>query len=350
MEKEATTKSEPSTSLPLKIRFLLSIFSFIDNSTTRRDGTINRRLLKFIDLKSPPNSKPINGVKTHDVTVDPSRNLWFRVFTPTAQLSTDHLPVIIYFHGGGFVKYGPDTKPFDTLCRGFAGRIPAVIVSVNYRLAPEFRYPSQYEDGFDVVRFLDDDNNWIHLRQMAGLSRCFVAGDSAGGNVAHHVAKRASESQFRHLKVIGLVALQPFFGGEERTDSEKRAVESSIYGLSLNRTDFFWNSFKPLSSGEEWNRDHEAINVSGPSAVDISGLDFPATLVVVGGLDILQDWQRKYYQWLKGSGKEAYIVEYPNMFHGFYAFPELPESSQLILDVADFVHKQIQKFSSDVSG
>lgn len=137
--------------------------------------------------------------------------------------------------------------------------------------------------------------------------------------------------------MIGLVAIQPFFGGEERTDSEKRL---SLL-VSMDRTDWLWNAFLPSGEAAAAGRDHEAINVCGPRATDISKVDqFPATMVFVGGLDGLQDWQRRYYEWLKRSGKEAYLVEYPNMFHAFYIFPELPESRELISQVTEFVHKQ----------
>lgn len=127
------------------------------------------------------------------------------------------------------------------------------------------------------------------------------------------------------------MAIQPFFGGEERTESEKK--EMGV--LSLSQTDRFWKSFLP----EGYDRDHEAVNVSGPNAVDVSKLNFPATLVFVGGLDILQDWQRKYYEWLERNGKEIYKVEYPRMMHGFYVFTDYNESDQLISEVEIFVHK-----------
>ena len=137
------------------------------------------------------------------------------------------------------------------------------------------------------------------------------------------------------MKVIGVVAIQPFFGGEERTDSETRLEGTPI--VSMKRTDWIWKAFLP--EGEEFNRDHPIINVSGPKAVDISKIEFPATMVVVAGFDALRDWQKRYFEWLKKSGKEVYLVEYPNMCHAFYIFPELPESGQLIAQVKDFIHK-----------
>ena len=91
------------------------------------------------------------------------------------------------------------------------------------------------------------------------------------------------------------------------------------------------------------NRDHEAAK---PSVVDISGLDYPDTMVVVAGFDPLRDWQISYCEWLQLSGKRATLVEYPNMFHAFYIFPELPEAGQLVQRIKDFVEERVASLSA----
>ncbi|KAL6213647.1 hypothetical protein ACLB2K_013094 [Fragaria x ananassa] len=295
----------------------------INEAAFRPDGTVNRRLLNLVDFKASP--KSANGVSSSDVVVDPTRDLWFRLFFPEVETESSSLPVVIYFHGGGFANYSPSFIPYDSLCRKVAGKLPAVVVSVNYRLSPEHRYPSQYDDGFDVVSFLDQNN--AVLPKNADSSRVFLAGDSAGGNLAHHVAVRfcRESSRLRRLKLIGLIGIQPFFGGEERTESEMRHEKDPM--LSVARTDWMWKAFLPAGS----TRDHEVANVSGPNeGMDISGMGFPATVVFMGGEDLLQDWQRRYCEWLRKI--EAKVVEYPRMFHGFYVFPELP-GSHFLLDV-----------------
>ncbi|XP_076933256.1 putative carboxylesterase 18 [Bidens hawaiensis] len=333
--------SPASLSLPWKSKLLLAAFNTITYVARRTDDTVNRGFLKLFDFRVPPSSKPINGVKTYDVTVDSTRNLWFRVFVPT-QDATEDIPVMVYFHGGGFAFLSPDMKNYDAMCRRMARKVNSIVVSVDYQLAPEHRYPAQHDDGFDVLKFLDDEENRsTSLPGNANVSRCFLAGDSAGGNIAHHLALRACEFDFQQLKVIGVVAIQPFFGGEERTKSEK-ANEVNV-ALSLNRTDWYWKVF--MTPGEGYNRDHPIINVSGPKAINISKMDFPATIVVVAGFDVLKDWQKKYYEWLKKSDKEAYLVEYPNTCHGFYALPELPESGYLMSELKDFMHMVLKKAS-----
>lgn len=331
----ATSEKKSSLSLPLKTRFLLGALSVVSDTSLRSNGTINRRLLNLFRFTIPPNPKPVRGVRTSDVVVDKSRNLWFRLFDPVGHLSTENdrkLPVLFFFHGGGFATLCADSTVYDFACRRFALKIPVVVVSVNYRLTPEYHYPAQHEDGFDVLKYIDDHPNV--LPEYADLSRSFLAGDSAGGNLAHFVTVKAiqSSSEFQNLNVKGLIAIQPFFGGEEKTDAERRLPSAPI--VTESRTEWMWKAYVPNS-----NKDHGAINVSGPNAIDLSQVkEFPRTMVVIGGFDPLQDWQRKYYEWLKRGGKEVELIEYPNAIHAFYVFPELPESPLLFDEIKRFIN------------
>lgn len=335
------TDSQPNQklTLPLKTRIALTVISTFTDNAQRPDGTINRRFLHLFDFRAPPNPKPVNSVSTSDFVVDQSRDLWFRLFTP--HVSGEKIPVVVFFHGGGFAFLSPNAYPYDNVCRRFARKLPAYVISVNYRLAPEHRYPAQYDDGFDVLKFLEENQGSI-LPANADLSRCFFAGDSAGGNIAHNVAIRVSREQryFTAVKLIGMISIQPFFGGEKRTEAEKRLVGAPL--VSPDRTDWCWKALLP----EGVNRDHEAVNVGGPNAVDISDLEYPETMVVVAGFDPLKDWQKSYYEWIKLSGKRATLIEYPNMFHAFYIFPELPESGQLIMRIKDFIAERVASLSA----
>ncbi|XP_058190043.1 probable carboxylesterase 18 [Rhododendron vialii] len=332
-----STARAAKPSIPWKTRLLIAGHTFAVDYSRRSNGTINRGLMNFLDAKAPASAKPIKGVTSSDITVDPSRNLWFRLYNvnPLAAAADESkLPIIVYFHGGGFSFFSSDTKPFDDFCRRLTSELPAVVVSVNYRLAPENRYPSQFDDGFDTLKFLDADEG-LHLPQNVDLSRCFIAGDSAGGNIAHHVTLRAAmnHGEFKKLRLAGLIAMQPFFGGEERTESELRLTKVPF--VNIERSDWSWRAFLPPGS----NRDHEAANIF--LGADVSGVEkYPATIVFVGGFDPLQDWQKRFYEWLSKSGKEAYLVEYPNAIHAFYGFPELPESSLLVAEVRNFIQKQ----------
>ncbi|KAI8531483.1 hypothetical protein RHMOL_Rhmol11G0139700 [Rhododendron molle] len=253
----------------------------------------------------PASAEPKDSVCSTDTTVEESRHrkLWFRLFT--ASSSDDEaalrLPLIVYFHGGGFFNSAPNSFAFDALCSQFSKKVPAFVVSVSYRRTPEHRCPSPYEDGLDTLKFLDD--NTAVLPPATDLGR-------------------SCKYKFSRLKIKGLVGIQPFYGGVDRTESEKTLYRAPI--LNLDQTDWMWKAFLPVES----DRDHEASNVNGPNQIDISGLDFPETLVVVGGYDPLKGWQRSYCDWLRSCGKQVKSVFYPNAFHGFYGFPEsqIPDS------------------------
>lgn len=334
-------KNSPLKMLPWKTRIALTIISTIRDFALRSDGTVNRALLNFINITTKIPSKPIDGLKIAQITVDPTRNLWFRLYTPIN--TNTRLPLFLYFHGGGFTYLSPDSKPFDSMCRRFSHENSAIVVSINYRNTPEFKYPSQYEDGFDALKFIDQ-KKFEGFPANADLSRCFLIGDSAGGNLSHHLAVRVAKTihEFKELKVIGLIVIQPFFGGEERTESEIRLKNGPM--LHLDRTDWYWKVFLPEGS----NRDHEACNVFGPNSKDISGINnFPATLVVVGKWDLLQDWQRIYFEGLKRSGKEAYLVEFLDAFHGFYGVPKFPETPLFFKEVKIFVQNQLANVNGE---
>lgn len=241
---------------------------------------------------------------------------------------------MVYFHGGGFFCGRPDLPLVDAHCRKLAASLPAIVVSVKYRLAPEHRLPAQFEDGINALRYLDRGDDGV-LPERADINRFFLAGDSCGGNIAHHVAVRVAEQGgFRRVKIAGVVAGQPFLGGEERTESELRIDAAGVNG---KRIDIWWKVSLPQGS----NKDHEAVNIFGPNSKnDLRSLNFPPTMVVIGGFDPLKDWQTRYYNGLKDAGKQVSLVEYPNAIHGFALFHELPEASLFIKDLQAFIVKQ----------
>jgi len=321
--------------IPWKLRILTSLLNLLLKASRRSNGTVNRRLFNLFDRQLPANHNPIDAVATSDVTVDAKRNLWFRLFSPSPSAAT--LPVVVFFHGGGFTFLSPASSTYDAFCRSLCRSFNAVIVSVNYRLAPEHRYPSQNDDGFDVVKYLDENG-----AVLGNVGKCFLAGDSAGGNIAHHVAIRVCKEKLRFVRVIGLISIEPFFGGQERLESEIRITQDPL--VSLDATDWYWKAILPTGS----DRDHEVANVSGPNAVDISDLDYPKTLLVVAGFDPTKDWARRYYEWLRKWDKDVEIIEYPNMIHGFHLFQYLPESLQCLSHANHFINKQVADSESSM--
>jgi acetyl esterase/lipase len=326
--------------LPLSVRLQLAGLTAAIDAVERRDGTVNRCLYGVIDrlLSARASPRPdASGLRSYDVTMDASRGIWARVFAPAA--ADRPLPVVVYFHGGGFALFSPAIGPFNGVCRRLCAALGAVVVSVNYRLAPEHRWPAAYDDGVDALRFLDARGGVPGLDDgvPVDLGTCFLAGESAGGNIVHHVANRwaaAWQPSARALRVAGVFPVQPYFGGVERTPSELE-LEGVAPVVNLRRSDFSWTAFLPDGA----TRDHPAAHVTDDNA-DLAD-DFPPAMVIIGGFDPLMDWQRRYADVLRRKGKEVLVAEYPGMFHGFYGFPELPEATKVLQDMKAFVDSHI---------
>ncbi|XP_040382109.1 probable carboxylesterase 18 [Oryza brachyantha] len=323
--------------LPWTVRVQLAALS----AAHRSDGSVRRLLFYLGDLHAAASARPDGGgVRSADVTIDTSRGLWARVFVPSAagEAAAALLPVVVYFHGGGFVLFSAASRPYDALCRRFCRELGAIVVSVNYRLAPEHRFPAAYDDGVAALRYLDANGLPAELGVAVDLSSCFLAGDSAGGNIAHHVAQRwastsaASSAPPVSLRLAGVVLIQPFFGGEERTEEEV-ALDKASLSLSLARTDYFWREFLPDGA----TRDHAAARVCG-DGVELADA-FPPAMVAVGGLDLLGGWQARYVETLRRKGRPVRVVEYPDAIHGFHAFPELADSGKLVEEMKLFVRE-----------
>ncbi|GLT30030.1 hypothetical protein SLA2020_048550 [Shorea laevis] len=114
--------------------------------------------------------------------------------------------VIFYFHGGGFTWMNTNSIGCDNLCRRLSREIPTVTMSVKYRLSQKHKCPNQYEDGLDVLKFMDKNTDLKNFPTFADLKQCYIAGDGVGENIAHHVAVKGYDYQFNNLELIELIA------------------------------------------------------------------------------------------------------------------------------------------------
>ncbi|CAN6380986.1 unnamed protein product [Urochloa humidicola] len=334
---------KPKPPMSRLMRLSLKVVDRVADATRRADGTLNRRALSLLDPRVPAVSSPCRGVASRDLVLDPATRLRARLFHPSSPAkpkpsspsSSAPLPVIVFFHGGGFAFLSAASPAYDAACRRIARYANAAVLSVDYRRAPEHKFPAPYDDGLAALRFLDGGDP-TNLPVPLDASRCYLAGDSAGGNIAHHVARRyasAGVAPFRNVRLAGLIAIQPFFGGEERTPAELRLGGAAPI-VSVDRADWMWRAFLPPGAG----RDHEAANFAHPAAAE--GIDspaFPPVLLAVGGFDPLQDWQRRYGEMLRARGKEVRVVEYPDAIHAFYLFPGFDDARDFIIRIAEFV-------------
>ncbi|KAI3859851.1 hypothetical protein MKX03_026921 [Papaver bracteatum] len=267
-----------------------------------------------------------------DMSLNPDRKTSIRIFRPPAELSvTNKLPIIIYFHGGGFILFNAASTMSHNFCQSIAAHLPALVVSVDYRLAPENRLPAAYEDAVDALNWVKDQaldtlNGEPWLKEYADFSRCFIMGCSAGGNIAYHANLRAVEMDLEPIKINGLILHIPFFGSLERTESELRLINDLYLAPSLS--DVMWELALPVGS----SRDHVYCN---PSIDDGESSGIKVALIerclVIGFYgDPLIDRQIQLVKMLeeKGVKVETWIAE--GGFHGV-AFHD-PKTLETLLE------------------
>ncbi|EEE53894.1 hypothetical protein OsJ_00420 [Oryza sativa Japonica Group] len=300
-------------------------------------------------LLAMPELQDVPGVQWKDAVYDATHGLRVRVFKPAAAAAGDDggkLPVFVYFHGGGYCIGALDQSPFHTFCLRAADELSAVVLSVQYRLAPEHRLPTAIDDGaafFSWLRGAGNADPW--LAESAELARTFISGVSAGANLAHQVAVRVASGRQPVVddvdpvvRVAGYVLLDAFFGGVERTAAEANPP-ADVSLLTVEMADQFWRLALPAGA----TRDHPVANPFGPESPSLEAVALPPALVVASGGDVLYDRVVGYAARLKEMGKAVELVEFEGAQHGFSVIqPWSPETSEVIQVLKRFVHKAIR--------
>ena len=251
--------------------------------------------------------KKPKGVVTEDRKVD---GIPIRIYRATALPepveSAPALPLIVYFHGGGFV-YG-DLRGGDWMCGTVARNLGAVVVSVDYRLAPKHPFPAGVDDCYAILVWAAE--NAASLGADAG--KLGVMGESAGGNLAAVVALMARDRKGPVIRHQAL--LYPVTGAG---DTESRRANADAFILTLADMQKF---------GDLYGGDDSDWRVSPLRAESLAGL--PPTLIEVAGHDPLHDDGMLYAEALKKAGVGVELIDYPTMPHGFLNFPRFAKEAK----------------------
>ncbi|KAG5002421.1 hypothetical protein JHK82_023545 [Glycine max] len=263
------------------------------------------------------------GVTAKDVMINKETNLWARVYVPISACHYSKLlPLLVYFHGGGFCVGSAAWSCYHEFLTNLASKANCVILSVDYHLAPENRLPMAYDDGCNALMWVKREALNGSCVQKWWLSHCnmsslFLAGDSAGANIAYNVATRmhmGSTSNTPLLSLKGVILIQPFFGGEERTFSEKHSLQPPNSALTLSVSDTYWRLALPLGA----TRDHSYCNLLADGSVKLRDLRLPSTMVCVAEMDILRDRNLEFSNALAKAGKRVETVVYKGVGHAFH--------------------------------
>jgi len=226
------------------------------------------------------------------------------------------MAVLVFFHGGGWVIGNLDTH--DMVCRALANAAGCLVVSVDYRLAPEARFPAAAEDCYAATAWVAE-----HARSLGGDgSRIAVGGDSAGGNLSASVALMARDRGGPPIAFQLLI--YPVAAADFETASYRACAEG--YGLSRADMIWFWDHYVPDT------RDRANPYVAPLGADDLSGL--PSALVITAEYDPLRDEGEALAAKLSAAGVPTTLARYDGQIHGFVSNYTVMEQGRVAIDQA----------------
>ncbi|MEI8302469.1 MAG: alpha/beta hydrolase [Burkholderiales bacterium] len=222
-----------------------------------------------------------------------------RSYRPRGSTPGQVLPGLVYFHGGGFVIGDLDTH--DVLCRELSNASGCAVISVDYRMGPEARFPAAVDDCLAVTRWVSANAGSLGIDR----NRLAVGGDSAGGNLAAVVAIGAREAGDTPLAFQLLIYPCTDF----RMGSDSHRVNGQGYLLTHDTISYFY--------GHYLNNEAERLDWRGSPLLHANLAGLPPALVLTAGFDPLRDEGLHYADALSAAGNQAQYVCFERQIHGF---------------------------------
>ena len=268
----------------------------------------------------PKTTSARRAVSTHDVVASArGHHIPVRLYR-LPEAPSGPLPVMVFFHGGGWVI--GDLETHDELCRELSWRVPALVASVDYRRAPESRYPAAVEDCRLATQWLANEAAALGV----DASRLAVAGDSAGGNLATAVARWARDHGTP--RVLFQLLIYPVTDNTRALDSSASAIEYGA-GLELTLDSLHWFQDQYFGEQEALRAEPDA---SPLYADDLDGMA-PA-LVLVADLDPIADSAVAYVSRMVAAGVDAKVVRFPGLMHAFVTMGSFFDAASDAVDVS----------------
>ncbi|KDP25945.1 hypothetical protein JCGZ_22850 [Jatropha curcas] len=319
---------------PELLEVAIDLFPFL---RTYKDGKVERLMGTEI---VPPSLDSKTNVQSKDILYSQELNLSSRLYLPnnTNPNSNQKLPLLVYYHGGGFCIETPFSPHYHKFCNTVAAEADVIIVSVDYRRAPEFHLPVAYDDSWAVLQWVashvtgNGPEEWIN--SYVDFGKVFLAGDSAGANIAHHMGIRNGKEKLSDEKIVsivGIVLIHPYFWGTEAIGNEvkEKEIRDKIAG--------FWYFACPNTSG----CDDPLINPATDPKLGTLGCT--RVLLFVAEKDFLRDRGWFYYEILKKSkwGGFVEIIETKEENHVFHLFnPESEKAKTMVKDIVSFIYQE----------
>ncbi|GAB2300677.1 hypothetical protein Dimus_034713 [Dionaea muscipula] len=312
-----------------------------------KDGTVER----LIDPPQVPPSldDPATGVSSKDVILFPTTTgVSARIYLPPLT-STEKIPILVYFHGGGFCVGSAFSAADHRYMNTVSSQAHVLAISVEYRLAPAHPLPIAYDDCFSSLQWVASHKTthgsgsgpWpvAHgpdpwLVAHGDFDKVFTGGDSAGGNIAHNVAMRAGQEGLPNgVIVTGLILAMPYFWGSEPIGSETEEGRARLVSSRI------WDFVYPLCPG---GLDDPRVNPFGPKAPSVAKIGCKRVLVCVAGKDELRERCKWYVEGVRRSGFEGQVEEFEaeDEDHVFHIFkPHCEAAKEMLKRLVLFTQK-----------
>jgi acetyl esterase len=279
------------------------------NAPPLAEGTPENARLSFrfmtVDMRQPANVVPVK--ETADVTIPtPDGPIAARIYRPDCAGPT---PTVLFVHGGGFVI--GDIETHDNQARSICAGADSVVVSIDYRLAPEAPWPAAIDDAYAALTWTADN-----VESLGGdPARLAVAGDSAGGNISAVLAQLSRDNGPQlaaQLLIYPAVDLDPEAPYQSRIDNAE--------GYFLTEAEMRWFGDHYIGTPPSYD-DPRMSPIKG----DLGGL--PPALVVTAEYDPLRDEGDAYAAALRSAGVKVDARTYPGLIHGFFDMSALSAAS-----------------------
>lgn len=264
---------------------------------------------------------PVSVARVEDIQIssfDPSRSIKLRIYTP--QLGKK-LPVMLYFHGGGWQKGSLNTH--DSICRRLANKVGCIVVAVDWRLAPENKFPAALYDCQDVYKWIFDEGKTIY---NFDINYVILAGDSPGGNLAAALSFKL-KTENEKLPLLQLLIYPTL---DLKMTSETYQKYETGYLLTAKKMKYYIDNY--INSA----KDLENPLASPLAANNFEGL--PTTYIITAGFDPLRGDGERYAKKLEEANVKTKYQCYPDMIHGFLHFTAfIPEIETIFDEIASSV-------------
>jgi acetyl esterase len=274
------------------------------NRPPYENGTPAQAREMYLAARFVSNPEPPELASAKDISIPaPHGSIAARIYTPKRLRKKDGLaPCLVFLHGGGFVIGNLDSH--DVACRKLAHEGELIVISVDYRLAPEHKFPAAVEDSITATKWVAANAKQLGV----DAARLMVGGDSAGGNLAAVTAIATRESG---PKLAGQVLIYPSTDFRMNHPSHSEPETSLLLTHSVIK--WFIDHYMGDADRDDWR--------ASPARANLAGL--PPAYVLVAGGDPLRDEGNEYAERLKQAGVPVTYRFFPGQFHGFFTMGKL---------------------------